>query len=680
MLKIFIASIFIVNINLAQGFICAVGGGSEDYNSWSDKPYSWIVEKSDSGKIIIISNGPSSDPNWLPNYFKSLGAKEVYNKYITSRSSADLQTTYDELITAKAIFIKGGDQWQYNNLWNNTKTEDAIRQVYYNGGVIAGTSAGAMILSDVAYIATQNSTIDSKGALQNPFSPIIQLEDHFLDLIPNTLVDTHFIERGRFARLAIFIFNYYINNNRAVIGIGIDDQTALCIEPDGIAEVMGSGAVSFYQIDDKTRMEYLSSEFIIENLKCDMLVENWKYNINEKSICYVPPTAQEFDVESEIEFPKTDIWLSGGNSIQSAVNNHLSLFINEADVSNVVLLFNQGFENNIAELENFLYSRSINFSKIALTESILNDIIEKEKIDYSTSIIICGDNLSTLSLIADTSKFIGQAFNSAVNRKVDMYCIGNSGKVLCGTFINNVDNQSNASYYGSMITNLGTGVFADLAFQPMLFNDNDYYENRISSLFLGLKNGKRKIGLWLDENDFCAINEANSTITSFGPMPIMIVNASNTTFVDSSNWKMRSGAKTRQSVAMNNLRITISSSDLARSYSIADGVLIHHDDFNEDEIISSHYLYQNFPNPFNPNTVITYQINNTAYVSLKLYDILGREVADLVEDIKTAGHYFVQVSANDFHLSSGVYFYKLVVMDNTINIKYQETKKMVLLK
>ncbi|MFN3874082.1 MAG: Type 1 glutamine amidotransferase-like domain-containing protein, partial [Ignavibacterium sp.] len=129
-----------LNLNLfAQGFVCAIGGGSENYNDWSDAPYSWIVQKADSGKIIIIDVADAT--SWLPNYFMSLGADTAYNKTIATITAANLQSTYDELITAKAIFIRGGDQWDYIRLWKGTKVDSAINFVFQNGGVIAGTSA-----------------------------------------------------------------------------------------------------------------------------------------------------------------------------------------------------------------------------------------------------------------------------------------------------------------------------------------------------------------------------------------------------------------------------------------------------------------------------------------------------------------------------------------------------------
>ncbi|MCL4278988.1 MAG: T9SS type A sorting domain-containing protein, partial [Ignavibacteriaceae bacterium] len=83
-------------------------------------------------------------------------------------------------------------------------------------------------------------------------------------------------------------------------------------------------------------------------------------------------------------------------------------------------------------------------------------------------------------------------------------------------------------------------------------------------------------------------------------------------------------------------------------------------------------LEQNYPNPFNPNTVISYQLPVSGFVSLKVYDVLGNEVATLVNEEKQAGSYEIVFNAN--HLSAGVYYYTIVT-DNFV-----QTKKMILMK
>jgi len=96
----------------------------------------------------------------------------------------------------------------------------------------------------------------------------------------------------------------------------------------------------------------------------------------------------------------------------------------------------------------------------------------------------------------------------------------------------------------------------------------------------------------------------------------------------------------------------------------------------EDEIdnnIPTEYaLYQNYPNPFNPLTKIGFQIPNFEFVSLKIYDLLGREVAVLANEEKQPGVYELHFDASN--LSSGIYYYKLV------SGNFIETKKMVLIK
>ena len=86
-------------------------------------------------------------------------------------------------------------------------------------------------------------------------------------------------------------------------------------------------------------------------------------------------------------------------------------------------------------------------------------------------------------------------------------------------------------------------------------------------------------------------------------------------------------------------------------------------------------LGQNKPNPFNPSTQITYVLTNPTHVSLKVYDLIGREVATLVDQMQSAGEYTVEFDASKYgSMTSGIYFYKLETE------KYSEVKKMILAK
>jgi len=93
---------------------------------------------------------------------------------------------------------------------------------------------------------------------------------------------------------------------------------------------------------------------------------------------------------------------------------------------------------------------------------------------------------------------------------------------------------------------------------------------------------------------------------------------------------------------------------------------------NTDQIPHSYTLEQNYPNPFNPTTIIKYQIPELSFVTIKIFDVLGSEVATLVNEEKPGGNYEVELDATN--LSSGIYFYQLRVGD------YVPVKKMVLLR
>ncbi len=91
----------------------------------------------------------------------------------------------------------------------------------------------------------------------------------------------------------------------------------------------------------------------------------------------------------------------------------------------------------------------------------------------------------------------------------------------------------------------------------------------------------------------------------------------------------------------------------------------------EDEInLNSYELKQNFPNPFNPSTQINYNVAESGFVNLKVYNILGMEVATLINEYKAAGNHQVSFDGND--LPSGVYIYRISVNDFT------KTRKMIL--
>ena len=134
-----------------------------------------------------------------------------------------------------------------------------------------------------------------------------------------------------------------------------------------------------------------------------------------------------------------------------------------------------------------------------------------------------------------------------------------------------------------------------------------------------------------------------------------------------STWATISNANINSS----NNTVTFSTSNIGNSF-ILTGDSPTSVETSNDLVVESFTLEQNYPNPFNPSTTIKYQISDVGFVTLKVYDVLGNEVALLVNEKKEVGSYEVNFDASK--LSSGVYIYQLNVNE------FINTKKMVLLK
>ena len=654
-----------------QGYICAIGGGSEDYDDWSDEPYGWIVEKADSGKIIIISDSDAS--TWLPNYFNSLGASEVYNKKIESRATADLQSTYDELITANGIFIRGGDQWDYINLWKGTKTEEAILYVFQNGGVVAGTSAGAAVLGDLDFTAKYGSAYP-RSSLINPMQSKLDFEDDFLDLQPNVIFDTHFIERGRFGRLIPMIFKIDKMLGRDIIGAGIDDKTAICITPDGIAEVMGTAAVSFFYQDESTNLtEYVNGHYTIENLKCDQLTNGWKFNLNKREIEYIPSSAKQVDTSRVWKYPETSLTLTASNDILNQLDDSFSNFISEISNPSIVIFSNQNYSSQAQQIVDYLNQLSIDNHLIFLNQSSLSNSIYEQFINNANAFAFAGDSLPSLSLLNQTSELVPQAFYTKIDMQTPCYFFGNTGKVAGEFFIDNTDIENYAAYRGKLTNNEGLKLFSDLIFQPMVFDDDNLFENRSCSVLWGLMLNRKRIGIYLDGNTNIEFVSGTNSITGNGSVPWIVVDSRHTTFVDSSTYIANSGVAPRQVVAMNNLRYSLTNYS-GINYLLESGKFDNLVEVENqiNDLPNQYQLKQNYPNPFNPQTKINFTIPQSEFVKIQVFDILGREISTLANEFYSAGNYEIVFDGSS--LSSGVYLYRLKT-DN-----YSKTKSMILLK
>lgn len=305
-----------------QGYNLLVGGGSQDDDcdladgEWSDLVYGWFVDRAGlggpnggNGKILIVDYATYSecdtfDPGTSVGecaYFECLGALQADHVCVTKRGKggclkAGDQSTYDLILGYDGLWFRGGDQSQYTDGWAGTATEAAIHDVWAAGGVLGGTSAGAMMQSEVV------STGDSPSweATGDPYNSAITLTTDFLDgshaVLPDTLVDSHFLGRARLGRLAVFVGRLLHDDGRSILGVGVDTETGLAVDAGGVGTVLGEGAVTFLHpgSETQTSLQNRTPPFV-DDLVTAFLTEGFAYDLRNRALITVPPSATAAD-------------------------------------------------------------------------------------------------------------------------------------------------------------------------------------------------------------------------------------------------------------------------------------------------------------------------------------------------------------------------------------------------
>ena len=251
-------------------------GGAEDKEG--DKEILKRVAKyidSKKEKLVIATIAteyPEKSYEKYKKVFEGLGIINIENLDITKREDAFKLENVQIINNANLLFFTGGDQLRITSMIGGTLVYDAIKELCNRGGLIAGTSAGASVMSDTMIVQGEDDESPHKCTLK--MSP-------GLGLVKNIIIDQHFAQRGRIGRLLTAIAE-----NPEVLGIGIDEDTAILVSDKGTAEVIGSGAVYFIDgsaIDYSNVSEQYSEEVLsIFNVKLHVLKEGNKFNLLDK--------------------------------------------------------------------------------------------------------------------------------------------------------------------------------------------------------------------------------------------------------------------------------------------------------------------------------------------------------------------------------------------------------------
>ena len=215
-----------------RGWIIPIGGAEEK----EDRPdilsrFVALCGGADANIVVIPSASKLRDTG--PRYvslFKGLGAGEVESLDFDTRRDAEEPNRLARIEEATGIFITGGNQLRITTLLGGTPVSRLIRQLNAGGVHVAGTSAGAAVLSEHMIAFGEEGGSPRAGSVR--LAPGLGLTNRFI-------IDQHFRQRDRLGRLTTALaFNPF------AIGIGLDEDTAAFIGPDNEVEVLGSGGVT----------------------------------------------------------------------------------------------------------------------------------------------------------------------------------------------------------------------------------------------------------------------------------------------------------------------------------------------------------------------------------------------------------------------------------------------------
>ena len=215
-----------------KGILVAVGG-AEDKEDDMVVLRRVIDEVKGEAQHVEVIAGASREPREAARpylrAFEEMGIKKVDWLAMQDRREADDARTLERLQEADVVYFTGGDQLRLAETLRGTEALEVIRKRYEGGAVVAGTSAGAAAMSETMLARGKVEEGLNKGNVETRMG---------LGLLPHAIVDTHFLQRGRFARLL-----EAVTVDPGLTGIGISEDTAIVVRNGRELEVVGSDNV-----------------------------------------------------------------------------------------------------------------------------------------------------------------------------------------------------------------------------------------------------------------------------------------------------------------------------------------------------------------------------------------------------------------------------------------------------
>jgi len=244
------------------GGLLLEGGGTDVPDA-----FKWLVARAGGGDIVIIR---ASGADGYNNFIMRLGTTDSVESIVfKSREASNDPAIIRTLERAEAVFLAGGDQSNYIRYWKDTPVQTTLNRLAARGVPIGGTSAGLAVLAEFGFSA-MNDSITSAAALADPLSDRITIERAFLKLphLAGIITDSHFVERDRLGRTLVFLAQIVENGwATPARAIAIDRETAVLVETNGTASIVGNGPAFFIQTTRRATTYKANTPLTIEGIQ-----------------------------------------------------------------------------------------------------------------------------------------------------------------------------------------------------------------------------------------------------------------------------------------------------------------------------------------------------------------------------------------------------------------------------
>ncbi len=254
-------------------------GGAEDKTDECDILRAFFESAGGEGAAIGIIPSASREPSVVGDryyqIFQRMGAQQVQILDIRQRDECDEARWLDILGVCTGVFVTGGDQLRLRDLIVGTRLIETIKQKVKGGDLaLAGTSAGAAIMGE--------KMIAGGSSGESPNQALVDLTEG-LGIVPEMLIDQHFHNRNRMARLLSAIAAHPDK-----LGIGIDEDTCIAMIGDGTFQVLGKGTVTIVDPGSLVQTNYAETDeaapLSLHNLRVHILNQGDRYDYKNRAI------------------------------------------------------------------------------------------------------------------------------------------------------------------------------------------------------------------------------------------------------------------------------------------------------------------------------------------------------------------------------------------------------------